>query len=1189
MDKILRPERFDADPNVQSASVIWKHWFRTFNTFITKAETTERDKLDILINYVAPTVYEYIAECKTFDSAISTLERIYVKPKNEVFARHLLSTCKQETGQSLDQFLQKLKSLAKDCAFRSVTAEQNQNDAIRDSFISGMQSNSIRQRLLENRSLDLDTAYEQARSLEMAFQQATSFSPADPSYSAALADREPVKTVQTETSEPPVSGATTERCYFCGYPRHPRFKCPAKDAICQCCKKRGHFHKMCRSAPRGKGTPTVNSLLSSITLAAAPLCLSKSIVQILANGVPLQALIDTGSSDSYISSSVVERQQWKVVPSRSSIAMASTRLVTHTHGHCHVTLNYKNLNYPHFKLSILPNLCADVLLGHDFLCLHTQLVIPFGGTNSTLSLCNLAAAHIDPPPLFANLSSNCTPIATKSRRHSASDELFIQQEVEKLLKEGIIEPCNSPWRAQVLVTTNERHKRRMVIDYSQTVNRFTLLDAYPIPRIEPMIEKISSYVVFSTLDLKSAYHQIPIKETDKMFTAFEACGNLFQFRRIPFGVTNGVSCFQRVIDQIIKSESLSATFAYLDNITICGENEEQHNENLARFYSAAEKYGLTFNEDKSVIAVKQVRLLGYEISHRSIKPDPERLQPLRDLPVPKDAKSQQRVVGLFAYYSQWISHFSDKIQPLIKNRTFPLPDAVACLYRSLKEELSKSVMATVDPGLPLTVETDASETAIGAVLTQQSRPVAFFSRTLTPSERNHSSVEKEAYAIVEAVRKWRHYLLGTHFRLVTDQRSVAFMYDMQHKGKVKNDKIQRWRIELSCYSFDVVYRRGEDNTVADTLSRGYSASLTQNVSLKDLHDSLCHPGVVRMLHFVRSRNLPFSLDDVRRTISSCAVCAELKPKFCNIPTGNLIKATRPFERLNIDFKGPLPSSSRNKYLLTIIDEYSRFPFAFACPDMTASTVIDRLCQLFSVFGMPSYIHSDRGSSFMSEELKHFLHDKGIVTSRTTAYNPQANGQVERLNGTLWRCISLAAKSRSLPITEWETVLLDALHSIRSLLCTATNTTPHERLFTYNRKSTSGTSLPSWLAVPGRVFMRRNVRLSKYEPCVEEVELIECNPKYAHVRLPNGREETVSIHQLAPKEQVLDHPDNTPITNSDDSHNNQSHSDHTLDNTEHSHFPVIALEPSVDTSVQTPKTLLEQQQRVHSYNLRNREV
>ena len=188
-----------------------------------------------------------------------------------------------------------------------------------------------------------------------------------------------------------------------------------------------------------------------------------------------------------------------------------------------------------------------------------------------------------------------------------------------------------------------------------------------------------------------------------------------------------------------------------------------------------------------------------------------------------------------------------------------------------------------------------------------------------------------------------------------------------------------------------------------------------------------------MVHFVRSRKLPYSLEEVKKMTASCSDCAELKPEYHKPIQAHLINATQPFERLNIDFKGPLLSASKNKYLLTVVDEYSRFPFAFACTDMTTPTVIKCLTQLFAIFGMPGYVHSERGPSFLSVELKQFLHSVGISTSRTTSYHPPGNGQVERHNGIIWQAVILALKSQQLPTTQWEIVLPDTLHSIRSLL------------------------------------------------------------------------------------------------------------------------------------------------------------
>ena len=144
----------------------------------------------------------------------------------------------------------------------------------------------------------------------------------------------------------------------------------------------------------------------------------------------------------------------------------------------------------------------------------------------------------------------------------------------------------------------------------------------------------------------------------------------------------------------------------------------------------------------------------------------------------------------------------------------------------MKHDIENSVVCAIDHSAPFELETDASDIAIAGVLNQNGRPVAYYSRTLQGSELKHPSIEKEASAIIECIRHWKHFLTGKHFRLITDQQSVSFMFNAKHKNKIKNDKIYRWRTELQCYSYDIVYRRGEENTAADTFSRVYCAILS---------------------------------------------------------------------------------------------------------------------------------------------------------------------------------------------------------------------------------------------------------------------------------------------------------------------------------------------------------------------------
>ena len=189
----------------------------------------------------------------------------------------------------------------------------------------------------------------------------------------------------------------------------------------------------------------------------------------------------------------------------------------------------------------------------------------------------------------------------------------------------------------------------------------------------------------------------------------------------------------------------------------------------------------------------------------------------------------------------------------------------------------------------------------------------------------------------------------------------------------------------------------EEIILLRSLSRTYCASLSCPSSV--LVEKLCHPGVSRHLHFVQSRNLPFSTEFVEKTCTSCRICAKLKPQFYRPAEGTRIKATGPMQRIIIDFKGPLPTATRNRYLLVIVDEFSRFPFLYAYTNMQTSTVINCLELLFSMRGMLDYIHSDRGRTFISQELKGHL-QKEVAPSKSTHYNPQGNGQAERYVGVV---------------------------------------------------------------------------------------------------------------------------------------------------------------------------------------------
>ena len=341
MEKLLKPARLEVDPNSPTAGREWKHWHKTFANFIEECGENAPDKFRTLVNSVSYNVFEYIEECTDFDSAIAVLEGIYLKKPNEIFARHLLATRQQRLGESLDEFLRELQKLGKDCNFRAVSAEQYREELVRDAFINGLASPMIRQRLLENKTLDLKTAYDQAYMLDLAQSNASAYSSqtvhtaavvtpdqphafGDDSYQVNFKN-DPIGLAGCDNSKfnenPTIVAATLakKKCYFCGGAYHNRTNCPAQDAACNYCAKVGHFAKVCRSkSSRPTGKPTTAtvfapSLLATVTNGTSfPQSLHRVATSTTINGKTSSALVDSCSDDSYIDEEVAKDLKLKV-------------------------------------------------------------------------------------------------------------------------------------------------------------------------------------------------------------------------------------------------------------------------------------------------------------------------------------------------------------------------------------------------------------------------------------------------------------------------------------------------------------------------------------------------------------------------------------------------------------------------------------------------------------------------------------------------------------------------------------------------------------------------------------------------------------------------------------------------------------------------------------------------------------
>ncbi|GAA50444.1 hypothetical protein CLF_104549 [Clonorchis sinensis] len=348
----------------------WNHWFRTFETYLKIVESSKPDKLETLIYFVDPLVYDHIADHTDYESAIDTLRKLYVRPKNVIYARYLLQTYKQENGQEIDHFVRKLKSLAKFCEFKSVSATDYKDECVRDAIINGLATISIREKLLAQSELTLDQAYQLVRPIELAHKQSQAYVSNEPISCSTIPPISQDRELPVDLTTAAVK--STHTCYFCGYDTHPRPKCPIREDVCNLCGKRGHFRRVCRSKNTTEfhTSRTAKPNLSSLFVAAAATCLAHNIVTIEVNGIALRALVDTGSSCSFINSKVVKMHNWKIYPTFSVVTMAPTSLSCRTTGYVCVSVRYRDTSYNELKLFVMPNLCTDVLLGHDFLGLH---------------------------------------------------------------------------------------------------------------------------------------------------------------------------------------------------------------------------------------------------------------------------------------------------------------------------------------------------------------------------------------------------------------------------------------------------------------------------------------------------------------------------------------------------------------------------------------------------------------------------------------------------------------------------------------------------------------------------------------------------------------------------------------------------------------------------------------------------
>ena len=406
--------------------------------------------------------------------------------------------------------------------------------------------------------------------------------------------------------------------------------------------------------------------------------------------------------------------------------------------------------------------------------------------------------------------------------------LHYQQEVSRQLREmlntDIISYSKSAWRSPVVVVKKKNGKLRLCIDYRK-LNRVTKADQFPIPCIEEIFCKLRDNVYFSTLDLKSGYHQVALAEDSKEKTAFAANDGLYEFNVLPFGLRNGPAHFSRLMQSVLTGMIGTICFVYLDDIIILGRSLEEHLENLSRVLTTLRSFNLRLSLEKFCFLQSEITYLGHIVSREGIRPMFDKVSCIKNYPRPINGKQIQSFLGLAGYYRRFIRDFSYISRPLDSLRncsSFVWTQAHETAFIKLKEGITEhSILHYPDFNREFLLTADASDYAIGGVISQldslgRDRPISFASRSLSPAERNYHALEREALAVIFMLDRHRYFLLGHNIRVRSDHKPLKVL--------IKDDKLNprqaRWLDKLLEFQLiDFVHISGKKNVVADALSR----------------------------------------------------------------------------------------------------------------------------------------------------------------------------------------------------------------------------------------------------------------------------------------------------------------------------------------------------------------------------------
>ncbi|GJW86993.1 RNA-directed DNA polymerase, partial [Tanacetum coccineum] len=683
----------------------------------------------------------------------------------------------------------------------------------------------------------------------------------------------------------------------------------------------------------------------------------------------------------------------------------------------------------------------------------------------------------------------------------------LHRQVTELLVKGLIRESMSPCAIPALLVPKPNGTFRMCID-SRAVKKITIKYRFPILQFDDLLDHLHGATIFSNIELRSGYHQIRLRPRDEWKTTFKTRDGLYEWMVMPFGLSNAPSTFMRLMNHIFRSLIGKCVVVYFDDILVFSKSLESHLQHLRDIFLILREQKLFANRKKCHFLTTEVIFLGYLVSGKGIRMDTTKVEAITTWPTPRSLHDVRSFHGLASFYRRFIRNFSSIVAPItdcLKDSKFIWSSESQRAFAKLKKAVTEApVLALPNFEHVFQVECDASGLGIGGVLSQQNRPISFFSEKFNDTRKRYSTYDKEFYAIVRSLEYWRHYLLPNEFILYSDHQALQFI---QGQAKLK-PRHAKWVETLQDFSFVIRHKAGSANTVADALSRRPALTTTSSVHVsgfesiqplyaddpdfKDCWEQcatapfrdfvrrdgflfkgrrLCVPlSSVREAiilethqgglagHFGRDKTVglvserffwPKLVRDVVKVLNRCRICRLAKTHHTNqglytpLPTPN-----RPWEDVSIDFVLGLPLTQRKKdSIMVVVDRFSKMAHFVPCSKTYDASQVARLyfAEIVKLHGVPKTITSDRDVKFVSHFWRTLWRHLGAKLQFSSSHHPQTDGQTEVTNrslGNLLRCLVGDNKK------QWDLALPQAE-------------------FAYNRSSHSSTGRSPFLVVYGR--------------------------------------------------------------------------------------------------------------------------